>query len=98
MDHITFQWDTHKNSINKKKHNVSFEEAKTVFYDEKARLIHDPEHSDSEDRFILLGLSSSLRLLVVVHSYKKQDEIIRIISARKATKSESLYYFKWWKK
>jgi len=98
MSHITFQWDTKKDSINQKKHNVSFQEAKTVFYDEKARLIHDPEHSDSEDRFVLLGLSGSLRLLVVVHSYKEQDENIRIISARKATKIESRYYFKWWKK
>ena len=63
-----------------------------MFYDDYARLIHDPEHSNSEDRFILLGLSSQLKLLVVVYAYREQDEIIRIISARKATKTESKYY------
>ena len=92
MKHIEFTWDENKNISNQKKHNISFEEAKTVFYDDYARLIHDPEHSDSEDRFILLGLSSQLKLLVVVHAYRDQDEIIRIISARKATKTESKYY------
>ena len=92
MKSIQFVWDEKKNRLNQKKHTISFEEAKTVFYDENARLIHDPEHSDSEDRFILLGVSCSLRLLVVVHAYKEQNEIIRIISARKATKNESKYY------
>jgi uncharacterized DUF497 family protein len=92
MNQIQFIWDKNKNILNQKKHNISFEEAKTVFYDENARLIHDPEHSETEDRFILLGLSSHLRLLIVVHVYKEQDEIIRIISARKATKNESKYY------
>jgi len=93
MDYIKFEWDENKNIANKKKHGITFEEAKTVFYDENARLIADPDHSsDTEDRFILLGLSSSLRMLVVIHAYWKDDEIIRIISARKATKIESKYY------
>ena len=83
-----------KNITNQRKHSVSFEEAKTVFYDENARLIHDPDHSESEDRFILLGLSSNLRILIVVHAYKESNEIIRIISARKATKIEIQYYSK----
>ena len=92
MKQIQFIWDKNKNISNQKKHDISFEEAKTVFYDENARLIHDPEHSDSEDRFIILGLSRSLRLLIVVHVYREQDEMIRILSARKATKNESKHY------
>lgn len=92
MKNIRFVWDKSKNITNQKKHNISFEEAKTVFYDDNARLIRDEDHSDFEERFILLGLSSHLRLLIVVHAYKEQDQIIRIISARKATKSESKYY------
>jgi len=92
MNKIRFIWDENKNIANQKKHKISFEEAKTVFYDDYARLIHDPEHSDTEDRFVLLGLSSSLKLLIVVHAYKEKNEIIRIISARKATKLESKYY------
>ena len=92
MKHLRFIWDESKNIANQKKHHIAFEEAQTVFYDDFARLIHDSEHSDSEDRFILLGLSSQLRLLVVVHAYREQDEIIRIISARRATKTESKYY------
>lgn len=92
MKAIYFEWDIHKNETNIKKHKISFEEAKTVFYDEHARIIADPEHSQDEDRFIILGFSSALRLLVVCHCYRKEDEIIRIISARKATKNESKYY------
>ena len=94
MKYIEFQWDETKNTANKKKHNVSFEEAKTVFYDDSARLIHDPTHSVTEDRYILLGMSSNLRLLIVIHAYKEQDEIIRIISARKATKKETKQYLR----
>jgi len=94
MKHISFQWNDSKNISNQKKHGVSFEEEKTVFYDENARLIHDPEHSDSEDRFIILGLSSNLRILIIVHAYREKDEIVRIISARKATKKEIQYYSK----
>ncbi len=93
MTYIRFEWEEKKNSANIKKHNISFEEAKTVFYDENARLISDPVHSNGEDRFILLGISRNVKILVVVHIYKEQDELIRIISARKATKTESKYYF-----
>jgi uncharacterized DUF497 family protein len=85
-------WDEHKNQENIKKHKVSFEEAKTVFYDPNGKLINDPDHSDSEDRFIILGLSKLLRLLVVCHCYRENDETIRIISARKAVKKETKYY------
>lgn len=92
MKDIRFEWDAKKNKLNIQKHKVSFEEAKTVFYDENARIIADPEHSQTEDRFIILGLSASLKLLVVCHCYRQADEIIRIISARKATKNETNYY------
>ncbi len=92
MNNIHFQWDQSKNLANIKKHKISFEEAKTVFFDENARLIPDSEHSVKEERFIILGFSIKLKLLIVVHTYKVNDEIIRIISARKATKSESKYY------
>ncbi len=89
---MIFVWDNTKNQANKKKHGVSFEEAETVFYDNSARLIADPDHSDDEDRFVLLGISSETNLLVVVHVYKENDEVIRIISARKATKHEQAKY------
>ena len=89
---MRFQWDQSKNLANIKKHKISFEEAKTVFFDDNARLISDPEHSINEERFIILGITTKLRLLVVVHTYKENNETIRIISARKATKSESKYY------
>lgn len=89
---MIFTWNDSKNKSNKKKHGVSFEEAESVFSDEGARLIHDVGHSEVEERFILLGMSDKLNLLVVVHAYKEDDEIIRIISARKATKTESQFY------
>lgn len=89
---IAFEWDETKNIINKTKHGVSFEEAKTVFYDPSALVIDDPDHSESEDRFIILGLSAKTNLLVVCHCYRNNDESIRIISARKATKTESVQY------
>jgi len=85
-------WDEHKNQDSIRKHKVSFEEAQTVFYDPNGKLIADPDHSDEEDRFIILGLSKVLRLLVVCHCYRENDETIRIISARKATKKETEYY------
>ncbi|MCO5143620.1 MAG: BrnT family toxin [Oligoflexia bacterium] len=91
---MIFVWDNSKNQSNKKKHSVSFEEAETVFYDTTARLIADLDHSKDEDRYILLGMSSLLKLLVVVHVYKESDEIIRIISARKASKKEQKEYKK----
>lgn len=93
MINISFEWDDNKNTVNKKKHGISFKEAQTVFSDENALLIHDPDHSQEEDRFILLGLSSSIRILIVCHCYRKNDEIIRIISARKATRSEQKQYW-----
>ena len=89
---LTFEWDEHKNAINKIKHKVSFEEAKTVFYDDRALVIDDPEHSIDEDRFIILGMSSRANLLIVCHCYRASDTVIRIISARKATKTEAGYY------
>lgn len=95
MDMIQFEWDNNKNAINKKKHKISFEEAKTVFYDEEALIIDDPEHSQEEERFIILGLSNRANLLVVCHCYRASDTVIRIISARKATKSESKQYEEW---
>lgn len=89
---VRFEWDENKARINRKKHGVSFEEAETVFYDASALVIDDPEHSDSEDRFIILGMSGSARLLVVCHCLRESETVIRIISARKATKTESSYY------
>ena len=92
MSGITFEWDEHKNAINRRKHSVSFEEAETVFYDENALLIADPDHSLEEERFILLGFSFRARLLIVCHCYRCEDNVIRIISARKATLQESRQY------
>jgi len=92
MNESNFTWDEYKNIINQKKHGISFEEAETVFYDEFARLIHDPDHSDEEERFILLGFSSTFRLLLVCHCYHENEQIVRIISARKANKSEQRQY------
>jgi len=94
MDHIRFDWDKEKNIANQRKHGISFEEAQSVFVDENALMIYDPDHSGNEDRFILLGLSASIRLLVVCHCYRKDDDIIRIISARKATHMEQKRYWK----
>lgn len=92
MNKIRFHWDPNKNRANVKNHKISFEEAKSVFFDENARVIPDPDHSIDEERFIILGFSNKLNLLIVVHTYKENDELIRIISARKATKSEIKYY------
>lgn len=91
---IKFDWEQSKAVSNMKKHGVSFEEARTVFYDERARLINDPDHSENEERFILLGLSSSLRMLIVCHCYRSEDNVIRIILARKATNKETKLYEK----
>lgn len=92
MSTLRFEWDERKALTNAKKHGVSFEEARSVFVDERARLIDDPDHSEDEDRFVLLGLSGSLRLLLVCHCYRVDDNVIRIISARKASASESRAY------
>lgn len=92
METLHFEWDENKNRINQSKHKISFEEAKTVFYDERALVIDDPEHSETEDRFIILGMSNRANLLVVCHCYRVSDTVIRLISARKATQTESKYY------
>jgi len=92
MDGLKFEWDSRKDAANRKKHGVSFAEAKTAFFDENARVIADPDHSEEEDRFILLGLSSQLRLLVVCHCYREAQDTVRIISARKASRSERREY------
>lgn len=92
MSEIRFEWDPSKARSNEAKHGVSFEEASTAFSDDSGLVISDPDHSDDEDRFVLLGLSSGLRLLVVVHCFRDEDEVIRLISARKATRRETNYY------
>lgn len=91
MDEIVFEWNEDKNRLNKLKHKISFEEAKSVFYDEEALVIADPEHSDEEERFIILGFSNKANLLIVCHCYRSEDSVIRIISARKATSNEEKY-------
>ena len=92
MPALRFEWDNRKAAANLRKHGVSFEEARSVFFDEQARLIDDPDHSEEEDRFVLLGLSGALRLLLVCHCYRSEGEIIRIISARRATRTEAKFY------
>jgi len=92
MNGMRFAWDDAKAQENVLKHGVSFEEAATVFAEENARLKHDPDHSREEDRFILLGFSAKLRLLLVCHAYRENDEVIHIISARKATSNERKQY------
>ncbi len=93
MDIIKFEWDENKNQINKKKHKISFVEAQTVFYDTEALVIDDPEHSQDEERFIILGSSEKANLLVVCHCYRESETVIRIISARKATRNEETQYY-----
>jgi len=93
MKNIEFEWDNKKNTTNLKKHSVSFEEAKTAFYDEHAIQFFDPDHSKEEDRFLLLGLSLKMRAVVVCHCYRKEETTIRIISVRKANKKEEKYYW-----
>lgn len=97
MMDLVFEWDEGKDRANRKKHGISFEEARSAFLDESARVISDPEHSNAEDRFVLLGLSASLRILVVCHCYREEESVIRIISARKADREEQRQY-RWWLK
>ncbi|MBI4238081.1 MAG: BrnT family toxin [Deltaproteobacteria bacterium] len=92
MSSICFEWDERKNRENMRKHRVSFEEARTVFLDEQAIRYFDPDHSADEDRFIMLGLSYQLRVLVVCHCYRTSETTIRIISARKADQQERTAY------
>jgi len=89
---LRFAWDERKNRANRAKHGVWFEEAQSVFDDPRARMFHDPEHSEDEERFLLLGMSSAERVLVVVHCYREAESLVRIISARKATKKEVRAY------
>jgi len=91
MSQIRFEWDPRKARSNKKKHGVSFQEARSVFFDEQGLLLEDPQPLHEEERFVLLGLSVSLRLLVVVHALREED-VIRIISARRATRLETREY------
>ena len=94
---LVFEWDEGKNNANREKHGVSFEEARSAFLDENARVLPDPEHSEMEARFILLGLGTSGRILVVCHCYREEEKesIVRIISARKANREEQRQY-RWW--
>ncbi len=92
MNTLHFEWDEAKAKANLKKHGVSFEEAKSVFLDDQARMIPDPDHSLGEERFVMLGFSSSLKLLVVCHCFRVEGRVIRIISARKATRTEAQIY------
>lgn len=93
MKVLHFEWDQRKEKANVKKHGISFEEARTVFYDENAIQFYDPDHSDEEDRFVLLGLSLKPQVLVVCHCFRESETVIRIISARKADKDEELEYW-----
>ena len=94
MAEIIFEWDNKKEKSNKRKHGISFEEARTAFYDENAIQYFDPDHSNDEDRFILLGISFKLKVLVVCHCFRENDSVIRIISARKADKDEEYEYWR----
>ena len=92
MPEITFEWDERKNKANQQKHGVSFEEARSVFFDDRAVEFYDNEHSEWEDRLLILGVSVRLRLLMICHCVREERNVIRIISARKATKNEQKYY------
>jgi hypothetical protein len=94
MDELRFEWDERKKKANIKKYGVSFDEARTVFYDENAIQFFDPDHSEDEDRFILLGISFKLRILVVCHCLRKSETVVRIISARKADGNEENEYWR----
>ena len=95
MEDLRYEWDERKNRANQRKHGVAFEEARTAFLDENARRLSDPDHSVDEDRYILVGLSIRLRLLVVCHSFRESERVIRIFSARKADPSERRDYSRW---
>lgn len=96
MSALRFEWDPAKDALNRRKHGVSFAEASAVFADETAVLIDDPDHSDAEERFVLLGLSNRWRVLVVVHCYRADDAVIRLISARRADPQERARYAERW--
>jgi len=94
MSELRFEWDARKEKANARKHGVSFGEARTAFYDENAVQFFDPDHSQDEDRFILLGMSFRLRTLVVCHCFRESETVVRIISARKADKAEERDYWR----
>lgn len=96
MKELRFEWDEKKYNLNQRKHGISFLEAQTAFADANGLLLDDPDHSLEEERYILLGMSSKLRLLVVSHTYRREDLIVRIISARKATRMEQRQYWSRW--
>lgn len=95
MGELRFEWDPRKAAANRRKHGVSCTEAESVFADEHALLLDDPAQSDTEDRFVLLGLSATLRVLVGVHCYRANDAVIRLISARRADAEERRHYERW---
>ena len=92
MEPLQFEWDDGKDRLNRKKHGVSFGEARTAFYDENALVFEDPDHAASEERFLLLGVSLRLRVLLVCHCFRESESVIRIISARRATQKERAVY------
>ncbi len=94
MDELRFEWDRRKDRANVRKHGLSFEEARAVFYDEHAIQFYDPEHSEEEDRFLLLGMSPKLRVIVVCHCFRESDLVVRIISARRANGPEQSEYWR----
>ena len=98
MKPLRFEWDEPKSSVNRRKHGVSFEEAATVFTDEHALYLADPDHSDREQRYLLLGLSTAVRLLIVCHCYRSRESVVRIISARRANRRERAQYVRRWLK
>ena len=92
MEPFRFEWDPSKAAANVRKHGISFDEAETAFFDDNAKVLEDPDHSADENRFLLLGMSAALRVLVVIHCVVEDDTVIRIISARKATRAERAQY------
>ena len=98
MPGLRFEWDSDKAAANTRRHGISFDEAQAIFSDEFAILLDDPDHSAGEDRFLLVGLSVKLRTLVVAHCYRKDDDVVRIISARRATQRERGTYYRRWRK
>jgi len=94
MSDLRFVWDQNKNQANQRKHGVSFEEARAAFHDDRATVYHDPEHSEDEDRFILLGMSLHVQVLVVCHCYRESELVVRIISARRADRREEEAYWR----
>ena len=97
MAELRFEWDPRKAAANRRKHHVSFEDAETVFADENALLMADADHQSTEDRFVILGLSAALNTLVVCHCYRAKASVIRIISARRATRAERKQYAERWR-